>query len=88
MEEIIITMLTNLGLGINGVIGNTGASGGIRFVEHLNNMTQHKFEFTFVNSNNYIDGNKVYVFKTNNGLLFTYTTNENGKITNIAIAKV
>lgn len=80
MEEILISVLSTLGLGINGVINGYTLKAGENFADKLNKFTKNKFSFCLVSSKN-----GVYTFSTNNGKLFIYTTNENGGIIDIKI---
>ena len=80
MEEILISVLTTMGLGVNGMIRGNSIIAGKNFANKLNEFTKNKFDFRFVSSKN-----RVYTFSTNNGKLFVYTTNEHGGITNLTI---
>lgn len=80
MEEILISVLTTIGLGINGVINGNSVSTGGNFANKLNEFTKNKFDFRLVSSKN-----GVHTFSTNNGKLFVYTTNEHGAIINLTI---
>ena len=80
MEEILISVLTTIGLGINGVINGNSATTGENFANKLNAFTKNKFDFHLVSSKN-----GVHTFSTNNGKLFVYTTNEHGGIINLTI---
>ena len=80
MEEILISVLTTMGFGINGVINGNSVNAVGGFSNKLNEFTKNKFDFRFVSSKN-----RVHTFSTNNGKLFVYTTNEHGGITNLTI---
>ena len=80
MEEILISVLTTMGFGINGVINGNSVSTVGNFANKLNEFTKNKFDFRLVSSKN-----GVHTFSTNNGKLCGYTTNEHGGIINLTI---
>lgn len=80
MEEILISVLTTIGLGVNGVINGNSVNSGENFANKLNEFTKNKFDFRLMSSSN-----GVHTFSTNNGKLFVYTTNEHGGITSLTI---
>lgn len=80
MEEILISVLTTMGLGVNGMIRGNSIIAGKNFANKLNEFTKNKFDFRLMSSSN-----GVHTFSTNNGKLFVYTTNKNGGITSLII---
>ena len=80
MEEILISVLSTLGLGVNGVINGNSINTANGFSTKLNEFTKNKFDFRLVSSKG-----RVHTFSTNNGKLFVYITNEHGGITNLTI---
>lgn len=80
MEEMLINVLTTIGLGINGVINGNSVNNGNSFSNKLNEFTKNKFDFRLVSSKN-----RVHTFSTNIGKSFVYTTNEHGGIINLEI---
>ena len=80
MEEILISVLTTIGLGINGVINGNSVKTVENFANKLNEFTKNKFDFHLVSSKN-----GVHTFSTNNGKLFVYATNEHGGIIKLTI---
>lgn len=80
MEEILISVLTTIGLGVNGVINRNSINTGNNFANKLNEFTNNKFDFRLISSSN-----GVHTFSTNNGKLFVYTTNERGGVKSLTI---
>ena len=80
MEEILISVLSTIGLGINGVINGNSVKTVENFANKLNEFTKNKFDFRLVSSKN-----GGHTFSTNNSKLFVYATNEHGGIIKLTI---